>query len=777
MSSNLVIVESPAKAKTIQNILGKDFVVMSSYGHVRDLSKKDLGIEIENNYTPHYIVPDDKIKIIHELRQLAKKADIVWLASDEDREGEAIAWHLQDELKLPQDKIKRIVFHEITKNAILNAIKHPRGIDHNLVNAQQARRVLDRLVGFELSPLLWKKIKPSLSAGRVQSVAVRLIVEREREILSSKISNFYKVIGQFSNHLKQPFKAELSVKFPTQELATQFLEKCLSASFIVKSVEKKPSKRTPAAPFTTSTLQQEAGRRLGFSVSQTMRLAQSLYESGHITYMRTDSVNLSEESLQDLQRNIVSQFGEQYLQIRRYTTKAKGAQEAHEAIRPTYMNKDAAGTTTQEKKLYDLIWKRTMASQMSEAKLERTVVNINVSNAEQHFNAEGEVLLFDGFLRLWNDFESLEEDNSQEGNKRLPILNEKEELQYIQISATERFTTRPARYSEAALVKSLEELGIGRPSTYAPTISTIIQRGYVEKGDREGEERKYEQILLAKDKITTKALTEITGKEKAKLFPSDIALIVNDYLVEHFKNVLDFDFTANVEAEFDHIAEGNTDWRKMIDKFYLPFHKNIEKSLSEERPKTAEKILGKDSKSGHTVITRIGRYGPLVQIGTSEETEKPKFANLRKNQSINTITLEEALKLFDLPRVVGEYEGKEVKVAVGRFGPYIQHDGKFISLEKNVDDPLTVELDRTIDLIEQKRKKDSEKTIFNFEEIQVLNGRYGAYIHSHGINYKIPKGIEPQSLTKEQCIEIISKTNEKEPIKKKNSKSTLKNKK
>lgn len=758
MQDNLVIVESPAKAKTIEKFLGKDYLVKSSFGHIRDLAKKDFGVDINHNYEPKYVISEDKEKVVSELKKLAKSAKTVWLASDEDREGEAIAWHLSEALNLDPKKTKRIVFHEITKDAILHAIDNPRGINIDLVNAQQARRVLDRLVGFELSPLLWRKIKSSLSAGRVQSVAVRLIVEREREVLGFKSENFYRVVGYFlADGSKHIVKAEVSQKFKDEKAAMALLEKCKDASFKVSAVEKKPSKKTPAAPFTTSTLQQEASRKLGFSVSQTMTVAQRLYESGFITYMRTDSVNLSETAIAAAKKTITKNYGDKYLHTRRYTTKSKGAQEAHEAIRPSYMENSTIEGSAQEKRLYELIWKRTIASQMSDAELERTTVDIVTDKTSEKFTATGEVLLFDGFLRVY--MESKDDDGEEDEAGMLPPMQVGQPMQVKNIVATERFTQRPPRYTEASLVKKLEELGIGRPSTYAPTISTVIQRGYVLKEDRLGVERKYKQIILEDNNISENVLKENTGAEKSKLFPSDVGMVVTDFLLEHFPKVMDYGFTAKVEEEFDEIAEGAIKWNKMIDDFYKPFHSTVEDAMENSQRANAERILGVDPKTGKTILVRIGRFGPLAQIGDSEGEEKPQFANLQKGQLIETITLEEALKLFELPRNVGQYENKDVTVAVGRFGPYVRHDGKFVSLKRGIDDPMTITLDRAIELIEEKRKQEREKIIKIFKEdekLQVLNGRYGPYIAYDGANYKIPKDMEPAKLTFEQSMEIVN---------------------
>lgn len=761
MQENLVIVESPAKAKTIEKFLGKDFHVVSSYGHIRDLVKKGMGVDTENNFTPEYVVPDDKKKTVAELKKLAKQAKTVWLASDEDREGEAIAWHLKEVLDLDPKKTKRIVFHEITKDAILKAIENPRSIDDNLVDAQQARRVLDRLVGFEISPILWKKLKPSLSAGRVQSVAVRLIVEREREIMAFKSTSSYKVSGLFVPAAKDEkfnLKADLTTKFDTEKTALGFLEKCKNADFSITGIEKKPTKKSPPPPFTTSTLQQEASRKFGYSVSQTMMIAQRLYENGKITYMRTDSTNLSDLAVNTAKSTIKKLYGEQYSNPRQFKTKSKSAQEAHEAIRPTYMDNHDVDGTAQEKKLYELIWKRTMASQMTDASLEKTVVDIAVSTASEKFQATGEVLLFDGFLKVYMESKDDEGEEHEESSSLLPPLKKGQALLANEITAVQRFSLKPPRYTEAALVKKLEELGIGRPSTYAPTISTIIKREYVLKEDRPGVERKYKLITLKKEAITNKELTEITGAEKSKLFPSDIGMLVTDFLKEYFQNILDFGFTASVEEEFDKIAEGKLNWTKMLQKFYKPFHKDVETTLEESRPTNANRVLGVDPKTGKEVSVRIGRFGPIAQLGVAEGEEKPQYASLLKGQLIETITLDDALQLFELPRTVGEYEGKTVVAAIGRFGPYVRHDSKFVSLKKGIDDPYTVTIERAIELIEEKRKKDSEKEIKVFEKegVEVLNGRFGPYIAFEGNNYKIPKDVDPKKLTLDDCKQLIA---------------------
>ena len=768
MAKNLVIVESPAKAKTIEKFLGKDFEVLSSYGHIRDLKKKDFSVDIEHNYKPIYEIPADKKKLVETLKQEADKADMVWLASDEDREGEAIAWHLFEVLKLKPEKTKRIVFHEITKDAILHAIENPRDIDLNRVDAQQARRVLDRIVGFELSPVLWKKVKPALSAGRVQSVAVRLIVEREREISAFKPEAAYRVIGEFLLPGGELLKAELSQRLKTEDEAKALLEACKTARFSIGDVTVKPAKKSPAAPFTTSTLQQEAARKLGFSVAQTMMVAQRLYEAGHITYMRTDSVNLSSLAINTTKDEIVKTLGERYLHIRNYHTHTKGAQEAHEAIRPTYISHHEINASSQEKRLYELIWKRTIASQMSDAELEKTTATIAVSGRKEHFVAVGEVLKFDGFLKVY--MESTDDEGDAEGNdKMLPALAKGDVLTLSSVTATERFSQAPARYTEASLVRKLEELGIGRPSTYAPTISTIQQREYVEKGDRKGTERKYRMLTLHDGKIESGEKTELTGADKGKLLPTDIGVVVNDFLTEYFPDILNYNFTANVEQQFDDIAEGKTVWNDEIDHFYKLFHPVVESALALRlEHKVGERVLGTDPKSGRPVSVKIGRFGPLVQIGTPEDTEKPLFASLLKGQSMSTITLEEALKLFDLPRTLGDFEGKTVVVGIGRFGPYIRHDGKYVSLPKEFT-PQGVSLEDAIMLIQQKREQESQRFIKKFDEddeLELLNGRFGPYIAYKKKNYKLPKGSEPASLTFADCMKIVEDA-DKAPAKKK----------
>ena len=762
MQKNLVIVESPAKAKTIEKFLGKDFHVMSSYGHIRDLKKKDFGIDIENGFTPVYEVPADKKKVVSELKAAAKKAELVWLASDEDREGEAISWHLYDVLGLNEEKTRRIVFHEITKSAILKAIDNPRPIDINLVDAQQARRVLDRIVGFELSPVLWRKIKPSLSAGRVQSVAVRLIVEREREIRAFEPKAAYRIVAVFTkeeNGQKYELKAEYNKRLKTKEEALDLLERLKTSSFEVADVTMRPAKKTPAAPFTTSTLQQEASRKLGFSVGQTMMVAQRLYESGKITYMRTDSVSLSGLAINVAKTEIETQYGDEYVKIRQYTNKSKGAQEAHEAIRPTYMNTHEVSGTAQEKKLYSLIWKRAIASQMADAQLERTTVNISASEAEGRFSVTGEVIKFDGFLRVY--LEGTDDEETEKDTGILPPIKKGELLTMNETVATQRFTLKPPRYTEAALVRTMEELGIGRPSTYAPTISTIQNRGYVEKGNVEGVERSYNVIKLVDNKIKDTDKKEIAGADKNKLIPTDTGIVVNDYLVENFASTLDYNFTAKVEKNFDKVAEGDIEWKKLIEEFYNVFHPKVEAAINQKTEHRAgERVLGVDPKTGRPIAVKIGRYGPLAQIGEKEDEEKPLFAGLRKNQSIETITLEEALKLFELPRVVGILEEKEMIAAVGRFGPYIRHDSKFYSLPKELD-PHKVKEDEAIEVIEKKRKEDREKIIQTFEEepgLIVQKGRYGPYISFEKKNYKIPKTVNPEELTLEDVRKIISET-------------------
>ncbi len=762
MQENLVIVESPAKAKTIEKFLGKDFVVKSSFGHIRDLSKKELGINIADGYRPTYEIPSDKKKVVDELTKLSKQVKTVWLASDEDREGEAIAWHLTEVLGLPVDQTKRIVFHEITKNAILHAIETPRTVDMNLVNAQQARRVLDRLVGFELSPILWKKVRPALSAGRVQSVAVRLIVERERDIINFKSSSSYRVVAQFystDDPSKTIFKAEYSQKFATRGDAEAMLERCRNAVFTVEKTEEKPLKRYPAPPFTTSTLQQEAGRKFGMSVSQTMSVAQKLYEQGLITYMRTDSVNLSSLAIAKCKEEITALFGEKYSSAHNYTTKSKGAQEAHEAIRPSYIDRRTIEGTAVEKRLYELIWKRTVASQMVAADIDRTVITIAMSGSDDKFTASGETMRFDGFLRLYS--ESKEEENGEQSETSLlPSLANGQRLDYTTITATERFTAPPLRYNEASLVKRLEELGIGRPSTYAPTISTIIARGYVDKTNRQAQKRNYTQITLRGNSLSEKSLSENYGAEKNRLAPTDIGMVVNDYLEAQFSSIMDYNFTANVEKEFDRIAEGELTWNQMIDSFYNPFHTLVDKAIETQATKSSQaRILGNDPKTGHIVKARIGRYGPMVEID-GNEGEKPRYASMKKGQLIEAITLEEALELFSLPRTVGKLDDEDVVIGIGKFGGYVRHGKMFASLTKN-DDPYTVSFERAVELIEAQKQQNKMantplKTFDEDKDMLVKNGRYGAYIAYKGKNYRLPKNKKPEELTYEECRNIIS---------------------
>ena len=774
MQKNLVIVESPAKAKTIEKFLGKDYKVMSSYGHIRDLKTKEFSIDIEHDYAPQYVIPADKKKLVSELKSEAKSAEQVWLASDEDREGEAISWHLYEVLGLKPENTKRIVFHEITKNAILHAIETPRDININLVNAQQARRVLDRIVGFELSPILWRKVKPALSAGRVQSVAVRLIVEREREINEFVSEAAFRVIANFIlPDGTTVLKAELNRRLKDKKEVEAFLESCKNASFTIDDITTKPVKKSPAPPFTTSTLQQEAARKLGYSVSQTMMIAQRLYESGLITYMRTDSVNLSDLALGTAKEAIFETYGEKYYKFRQYHTKSKGAQEAHEAIRPTYISNVEAGSSSQEKKLYELIRKRTIACQMADAELERTTISVGISGQTERFVAVGEVISFEGFLQAYMESNDDEVEKEQE-NGLLPPVKLHEVLSLKDIVATERFTQRPPRYTEASLVRRLEELGIGRPSTYAPTIQTIQNREYVVKGDKEGVERTYTIISLSKGKIKETEKTEMVGADRNKLMPTDIGTVVNDFLMEYFPDVLDYNFTASVEKEFDSVAEGELVWTKAIDKFYKIFHPIVEATAAvKTEHKVGERQLGIDPKSGNPVFVKIGRYGPVVQIGVAhaddKEAPKPQFASLMKGQSIDTITLEEALKLFDLPRTVGEYEGKVMVAAVGRFGPFIRHDGKFVSIPKDLN-PLTITAEEAIALIDGKREKDEQRFIKKFEEdpeMEILKGRFGPYISYQKANYRIPKTItDPASLTLEDCKKIIAEAGEKPATKK-----------
>ena len=752
MIENLVIVESPAKAKTIEKFLGKGYTVKSSFGHIRDLEKKDLGIDIENNFQPKYEISSDKKAIVKELRALAKEAQTVWLASDEDREGEAIAWHLYEVLKLKPENTKRIVFHEITKDAILHAIQNPRDIDRHLVDAQQARRVLDRLVGFEVSPVLWKKVKPSLSAGRVQSVAVKLIVEREREINAFKEQQYYRVTGSFETSSQAQLKAEAQERFSSKSDTLAYLEACKQGSFSVKSVETKPTVRKPAPPFTTSTLQQEASRKLGFSVSQTMSVAQKLYEHGFITYMRTDSVNLSDLAIRTSKAVICQTLGEKYSKPRNFATKTKGAQEAHEAIRPTYMDKSEIEGDRNEKQLYELIYKRTLASQMADAELERTNIVIGLSNHEIPFLATGEVIVFDGFLKVY--MESHDEEADEEHKDLLPAIGKGDPLNRILISAQEQYTQHPPRYTEASLVKKMEALGIGRPSTYAPTITTIQNRGYIIKESREGVERKIEQIELKGNEIKSRTTPKIFGAEKKKLFPSDMGMVVTDFLSEHFTNIMDYNFTAEAEESLDHIAEGAVQWQKMIGEFYSPFHDTVESTLKNSERNSGQRILGTDPSSGETVSVRIGRFGPMAQIG---EGEQVRYAGLQKGQLMETITLEEALALFKFPRKLGEYEEKEVSIGIGRFGPYIKHNNAFVSLKKGEDDPGTITLETAIARIEEKRESDRNKLIKTFDNgVQILNGRFGPYITYEKVNYKIPKTLKAEELSLEKCMELIA---------------------
>jgi len=756
MSKNLVIVESPAKAKTIEGYLGKDFIVKSSFGHVRDLSTKELGIEVNNQFKPVYEVMSDKKKVISELKKLADSSETIWLATDEDREGEAISWHLAEVLKLDIAKTNRIVFHEITKSAITEAIKTPRKIDLNLVNAQQARRVLDRLVGFELSPILWKKVKPALSAGRVQSVAVRLIVEREEDIRNFQSTFAFKVSGIFGvNNDKgnATLKADLPKRFPSLNEAHAFLELCAKAIYTVADVEQKPGKRSPAPPFTTSTLQQEASRKLGFSVSRTMTVAQQLYESGKITYMRTDSVNLSQTALGMAKEEIISQFGKEYHKSRQFATKSKGAQEAHEAIRPTYINASSIEGDASQKRLYELIWKRTIASQMADAILEKTNINIDLSNSKEQFVAIGEVIKFDGFLKVY--MESTDDDAEQtEG--LLPPVKKGEKLDMQQIEAVQKFSTSQPRYTEASLVKKLEELGIGRPSTYAPTISTIIKREYVVKEDRDGQTRDISQLLLKDGKIKETTKHEKYGYEKAKLFPTDTGDLVTRFLQQYFDDIMDYNFTASVEKEFDEIADGQKVWNQMISEFYTPFHKKVLETLESGEKAKGEKLLGVDPETGINIYVKLGRFGAIAQMGETDSPDKPRFAGLRKGQTLDNITLEEALKLFDYPRLLGQFEDADITVAIGRFGPYVLHQSKFCSLKKT-DDPATITIERAIELIEEKRAENANRTIKAFAErpdVLVLNGRYGPYIAIGKNNIKIPKGTDPAMLTLEECLKL-----------------------
>lgn len=768
MQNNLVIVESPAKAKTIEKFLGTGYKVLSSYGHIRDLKKRAFSIDIADNFKPIYEIPEDKKKVVEELKAEAKKADMVWLASDEDREGEAISWHLFEVLKLKPEKTKRIVFHEITKTAILKAIEHPRDINVDLVNAQQARRVLDRIVGFELSPVLWKKIKPALSAGRVQSVAVRLIVDREREIQGFVSEASFRVTAVFDDGNGNEVRAELNRRFKTKEEAKDFLEKCIGAEFKIEDITTRPVKKSPAAPFTTSTLQQEAARKLGYTVAQTMMLAQRLYENGLITYMRTDSVNLSELALGTSRETIVSLMGERYAKTRQYATKTKGAQEAHEAIRPTYMANQSVEGTSQEQRLYELIWKRTLASQMADAELEKTTATISISGMEDVFVAVGEVVTFDGFLRVYK--ESYDDDAEQESeNRLLPQLVVGQQFTNREIQAVERYTQAPPRYTEASLVRKLEELGIGRPSTYAPTISTVQQRGYVEKGNREGVQRTYEVLKLTAGKIKESIRTEMTGSEKSKLLPTDVGTVVNDFLMEYFPAIMDYNFTANVEKEFDEVAEGEKPWTGLMEQFYQKFHPLVEQTLSvKSEHKVGERVLGIDPSSGKPVSVKIGRFGPMAQIGSAEDEEKPRFAQLNKEHSLETITLEEALELFKFPRALGDIDGKPVTVGKGKFGPYIRYENTYVSIPKTVD-PLSVTLEEAEQMLKDKQEAEAKKVIKTFAEnpdLQILNGRYGPYIAYQKKNYKIPENVEPADLNLDACFKVIELQKEKSETRK-----------
>ncbi|WP_417589378.1 type I DNA topoisomerase [Owenweeksia hongkongensis] len=759
MPKNLVIVESPAKAKTIEKYLGKDYQVESSYGHIRDLVKKDMGIDVENNFAPSYAISSDKKEVVKKLKALAKKADTVWLASDEDREGEAIAWHLAEALGLNTLTTNRIVFHEITKGAIERAIQNPRTIDQNLVDAQQARRILDRLVGYELSPVLWKKVRAGLSAGRVQSVAVRLIVEREREIQNFESTSYFRVAAIFSNKEGKSFKAELNKRFDTEKEAKDFLEKCKSYKFSIGDIDTKPAKKSPAAPFTTSTLQQEAARKLYFNVGQTMSVAQRLYESGQITYMRTDSVNLSDEAMSLAENEIKKSYGKEYAKRRKYSNKSKGAQEAHEAIRPTDMSKHNGGADDQQRKLYDLIWKRTLASQMSDAQLERTVLKIETPEEKLEFVARGEVIKFEGFLKVY--LEGTDDEDVEEQEGMLPAMSKGESLDNDNIIATQRFTQHPPRFTEASLVKKLEELGIGRPSTYAPTISTIQKREYIQKSDLEGMKRNYAQLILKDSKIAEKTLSETTGADKNKLMPTDIGSVVNDFLVEHFKKVLDYNFTAKVEAQFDEIASGNEKWAQMIDEFYSDFHPHLKDVEENSERASGERLLGQDPESGKNVYARIGRFGPMVQIGEADDEEKPKFASLQKTQSIDTITFDEAMDLFQLPRTLGEYKGEEIQANVGRFGPYVKFGDKFISLDKG-ENPMDTTLDRAIELIVAKEKADAPIAEYENLPVQKGVGRFGPFIKWNGIFINVNKKYNFDNLTQANIEELIEDKKKKE---------------
>ena len=766
MQKNLVIVESPAKAKTIEKFLGSDYKVLSSYGHIRDLKKKEFSIDTDT-FTPEYEIPDEKAKLVSELKSQAEKAETVWLASDEDREGEAISWHLYEVLNLKPEHTKRIVFHEITKPAILSAIEHPRQIDLNLVNAQQARRVLDRIVGFKLSPVLWKKVKPALSAGRVQSVAVRLIVEKEREIQQFKSEANYRVTALFEvPENKTEIKAELNQRFKTKEEAMAFLESCKQAAFRIDDIATRPQKRTPSAPFTTSTLQQEAAHKLGFTVAQTMMIAQKLYESGKITYMRTDSVNLSSLCINACIQVITDSMGSQYVKSRQFQTKSKGAQEAHEAIRPTYMDQTEIDGTPQEKRLYDLIWKRTIASQMADAELEKTTVSIQSDKSQYTFVATGEVIKFDGFLKVYRETRDEDADVAETESGLLPPLSIGETLNRKEVTATQRFSQHPPRYNEASLVKKLEELGIGRPSTYAPTISTIQQREYVTKGDKSGEEKEQTTLTLKQDQISETTKQTIIGAERNKLIPTDVGIVVNDFLLQFFPEIMDYNFTAEVEKRFDEVAEGKTEWTKLMQDFYQEFSPLVEKTLNvKSEHKVGERELGKDPKSGKPVFVKIGRFGPVVQIGSADDKEKPRFAQMKQGQSMETITLDEALDLFKLPRTLGEFEGTEVSVGAGRFGPYILHDKKYVSIPAGKD-PLSITLDEAVTLIQEKRKAEEERHLKTFDEepeLEILNGRYGPYLAYKGKNYRLPKNLaeKARDLSLEECMEVIKEQDEK----------------
>lgn len=764
MAKNLVIVESPAKAKTIGKFLGPDYTVTSSYGHIRDLKKKNFGIDMANGFEPEYEIPDDKKALVADLRKKATEAEMVWLASDEDREGEAIAWHLFEVLGLKAETTRRIVFHEITKDAILNAIKNPRHIDLNLVDAQQARRVLDRIVGFELSPVLWKKIKPALSAGRVQSVVVRLIMEREHEIKNFRPEQFYRVNARFATADGTAVGAELSKRLADDAQARELLADCSGTTFKVSAVNVRPVKKSPAPPFTTSTLQQEAARKLGFTVSQTMMVAQRLYEAGHITYMRTDSLNLSQLALNALAKEIRGNLGEQYLHTRQYHTHSKGAQEAHEAIRPTYVDKQTIEGTAQEKRLYSLIWKRTLASQMADAEIEKTTVEIQPASRQEHFTATGEVVRFDGFLKVY--LESTDDETDEQTSGILPAMHEGETLSLTEMTATQRFTQQPPRYSEGSLVKKLEELGIGRPSTYATFISTILQREYVERGEKEGTPREYEILTVHPDgKISRSTRTETVGSERGKLVPTDIGEVVNEYLTENFPDILDYNFTAQTEERFDDIARGKLGWHQEIQTFYDDFHPGVDRALNTRTEhRVGERILGTDPATGRPVSVKIGRFGPMIQLGDGEGDEKPQFASLLKGQSVSTITLEEALKLFEFPRLIGTFEDQDVTVAIGRFGPYVKHAGKFVSIPKELS-PAHITLDEAVELIEKKRAADANKTLKTFDEdadMQILNGRYGPYIKYKGGNFKIPKTVaDPAALTLDECRKIVAEAEAK----------------